>query len=96
VLLDEQGEPVLLVWPEDRARWDDEESAVEFIGDSGEPILLRDGDMVSLGGGGSSNVEDGRNADDFLESVGWVSQPSRNCVMDVRWFVGDLVAENGT
>lgn len=96
VLLDEGGDAVLLVWPHEGTTWDSEEMAVELVGRSGERAVLQDGDQVSFGGGGSSVDEDGTTASDFLESVTWIAEPHRECVSDVRWFVGDLANLDGS
>lgn len=96
VLLDEGGDAVLLVWPHEGTTWDGEEMAVELVGRSGERAVLQDGDQVSFGGGGSSVDEDGTTASDFLESVTWISEPHRECVGDVRWFVGELANLDGS
>ena len=91
VLLDERGEWVLLVWPEGRTVWDQETGAVRYTGRDGAVATLRHGDAVSFGGGGSSRLEGGLSADDFLTSIEWVAEPQLDCVADTRWFVGDLV-----
>jgi hypothetical protein len=96
VLLGEGGDAVLLVWPAEGTTWDGEAMAVEFVGRSGGRAVLQDGDRVSFGGGGSSVDEDGTTASDFLESVTWISEPPRDCVVDVRWFVGDLANLDGS
>lgn len=93
VLLDERGESVLLVWPQGRTTWDNQEAAVLFVGPSGEQGTFRDGDAATFSGGGSSTDEDGTTAEDFLASVVWISEPNRNCLVDNRWFISDLVID---
>lgn len=91
VLLDEQGEDVLLVWPADRTAWNAEGGTVTFIRNNGQVARLRGGDQVSLGGGGSSRGEDGLAADEFMAGIDWVAEPDPECVVDSRWFIYELV-----
>ncbi|MGH9052685.1 MAG: hypothetical protein ACRDWX_06700 [Acidimicrobiia bacterium] len=91
VILDEQGEDVLLVWPADRTSWNPESRTIAFETRDGQMVTLTDGDEVKFGGGGSSMEEDGLSAEAFVTSVKWVSQPQPSCVTDARWFVGDVV-----
>lgn len=91
VLLDERGDGVLLVWPEGRTAWDQETATVRYARRDGAVATIRNGDPVAFGGGGSSQLEGGQSAEDFLTSVEWVAPPQRECVADTRWFVGDLV-----
>lgn len=91
VLLDEQGEDVLLVWPADRTAWNADDGTVTFVRNNGQATSLKDGDQVSFGGGGSSREEDGLAADEFLAGIDWVAEPAADCVMDTRWFVYELV-----
>ena len=95
-LLDERGESVLLVWPQLRTTWDSQDRAVVFVSPSGERVAFQSGDSVTFVGGGSSAEEDGLTVDDFLASVSWTTEPNRDCVADVRWFIGDLVTDNDT
>jgi hypothetical protein len=92
VLLDERGEDVLLAWPADRTSWDPDSKTISFETTDGEAITLRAGDRVSFGGGGSNIEEDGQTAEDFVASLDWVAEPSRSCVVDTRWFVGELAS----
>lgn len=95
VLLEEQGdETALLVWPSAQTNWDGEDMAVEFVSRSGQPTAFRDGDPAVFGGGASSETEGGQTIDEFLASVSWVSQPDRECVGDIRWFISDVEVED--
>lgn len=85
VLLDERGEPVLLVWPDSHTEWDAAAGTVRYTRAGG------DGDAVSFGGGGSSISEGGPSAEEFLASIDWVAEPHSDCVADTSWFIGDLV-----
>lgn len=91
VFVEERGDDVLLVWPADRTTWNDEEKSIEFLQSSGESIHLAHGDQVRISGGGSSVDEGGLEADDWLASIQWTSEPPGPCVKDTRWFVGDLL-----
>lgn len=96
VLLDEGGELVLLVWPQARTAWDSQDMAVVFTSLAGKRMVFQNGDRATFAGGGSSVDEDGNTVDDFLESVAWISEPNRDCVVDVRWFVSDVLTDNDT
>jgi len=91
VVLSEQGADVLLLWPSEETIWNTETEAVSFETLGGAIVELRDGDRVSLAGGGSSVDEGGKSASEFLASVDWVSEPDASCVTDTRWFVNDVV-----
>lgn len=91
VLLHERGEDVLLVWPADRTSWDPDTKTINYESTDGAATTLRDGDLVTFGGGGSSVNEDGIGDEEFIASVDWVAEPAPSCVVDTRWFVGDLV-----
>lgn len=98
VLLDERGESVLLVWPDDMVSWDAGNATVEVPTGDGPTEELHDGDTVRLGGGGSSVAEGGLPAADFVESIDWIAAPDPSCVTDTRWFVGieaSVVARSG-
>ena len=91
VLLDERGEDALLVWPAHRTRWNPDSRTITFETGDGQAVTLADGDEVTFGGGGSSFEEDGLSGEDFVARIEWVSEPAPSCVMDTRWFVGEVV-----
>lgn len=91
VLLDEQGENALLVWPADRTTWNPEARTVTFENLDGEVVTVGDGDEVSMGGGGSSVDEGGVSNEEYISGREWVSPPDPSCASDVRWSVGDGV-----
>jgi len=91
VLLNEQGDDVLLVWPSDKTSWNPATEVVSFDTRRGTTLELHEGDTVSLGGGGTSVAEGGLSAAEFLASVDWVSEPDPSCVPEIRWFVGDVI-----
>ncbi|MGH9113876.1 MAG: hypothetical protein ACRDZN_16490 [Acidimicrobiales bacterium] len=91
VFLDERGDDVLLVWPADRTTWTPETGTISFQRTDGQAVPLADGDEVTLAGGGSSVDEGGREAEDWVAALEWVSEPPSACVTDTRWFIGDLV-----
>ncbi len=88
VLLDEQGELTLLVWPQSRTEWDAAAGVVVFTTTTGARVEVHHVDLVTLVGEGSSEAEDGFTADQFLDSVSWVSELDPGCVPESRWFVG--------
>jgi hypothetical protein len=93
VFLNEQGKDVLLVWPADRTTWAPETGTISFERTDEQTVPLADGDEVTLAGGGSSVDEGGMEAEDWVASLEWVSEPPPACVTDTRWFIGDLVDE---
>ena len=90
VLLDEQGEEVLLVWPVDRTRWDASSQRIAFENVDGARNTFSDGDRVVMGGGGSSLGEGGESSEEWISSIDWVDRPSEACLRDVRWFVANV------
>ncbi len=88
-LLEEpEGALALLIWPANRTTWVVEEGAIRFTNLDNSTVTLRDGERVSLGGGGSSLAEGGIPGDEFVRQTEWVSPPSPSCPNDVRWSVG--------
>ena len=90
VFLDERGEPVLLVWPADRTRWDAGERTVTFANADGTQVVVGDGTAVVLAGGGESSEESGIAPEAWLGSVTWVARPADGCPIDRWWGVGEL------
>lgn len=93
VFLSEQGEDVLLVWPEDRTTWDAEAGTITFRNLDGDTVLLATGDEVRMSGGGSSTNEGGVSNENWAAGIDWVSPPSPSCVTGTRWFVGAEVVK---
>jgi hypothetical protein len=90
VFLDERGDPVLLVWPADRTRWDANERTVTFTNADGTPVIVADGTAVVLGGGGDSSEESGTAPEAWLDGMTWVARPADGCPIDPWWGVGEL------
>ena len=90
VLLDEQGEEVLLVWPADRTRWDPASGSITVEDFDGTQNTFSDASQVVMGGGGSSLIEGGQNSEEWVSSIDWVRRPSDNCLRDTRWFVTEV------
>lgn len=91
VLLEEQGEDVLLVWPANRTIWTPDDATVSFLLGEGQWQTLADGDRITFGGGGSSAAEGGLTSDAWVASIGWVAEPLPSCLTDTRWFIGEFV-----
>lgn len=87
------GEKALLVWPSDRTRWDAATRAIGFTNFDGESVTFRDGDRVSLGGGGDRTEESGLSGQDWVERLQWVAPPDASCPLESRWFVGEVVTD---
>lgn len=89
VLLQEQGEDVLLVWGAGQVTWNADERTIT-IEDADGTVTVADGDQVRLSGGGSSVEEGGDPAEEWAEGIDWTSRPAPSCLTDTRWFVGDV------
>lgn len=84
------GTETLLVWPSDGTGWSPDARTISYVAGEGR-ALLRHGDEVSFGGGGSSAGEDGRDGPAWVDSIAnWESRPDPSCPMDSHWFVGAL------
>lgn len=93
VLLNEQGDEALLVWPADRTSWDPESGRIRFELDDARRVELADGDAVTLGGGGASVTESGRPAEELISDIEWVAEPAASCIRDAIWSVGNVTLE---
>lgn len=89
VFLERGEERSLLVWPADRARWNDD-GTISFATIHGGEITLTSGDYVVMGGGGSSTEEDGMIPQERVDTVPWVHRPSEACLVDGWWFISDV------
>lgn len=87
------GDSELLVWPADRTRWNAADGTIGFAQPEWSQLTLRDGEAVSLGGGGDSAGEGGVSGAEWAASVDWVAPPDASCPMEVRWYVGEVVAQ---
>ncbi len=85
------GESELLVWPADRTRWDASAGTVGFTNSDGSEVNLRDGELVSFGGGGDSTVEGGVSGEEWVARTQWVARPDPSCPMEIRWYVNEVV-----
>lgn len=90
VFLELGGERHLLVWPANRAGWNSGDGSVAFTTLSGHHLSLQTGDALVLGGGGSSEAEDGLDFEAWTASIDWVQAPDPSCASDTRWFVSDV------
>ena len=91
---DAVGDQIFLVWPSDRTRWDPSTRAVLLADTAGTIAALRDGQRVSLGGGGSSVGEGGLGGIGWAIGLDWASlPPDGTCDMDARWFVDDATVD---
>lgn len=89
VLLNEQGDEVLLIWPKGATGWDAAAQTILFEGSDGIVHELRDGDQLQLGGGGASTAEGGLDKEAFLADTDWVSAPDASCLREIVWGVSD-------
>jgi hypothetical protein len=90
VFIEEQGEAVILVWPADRTAWDPAARAISFRRRDDQVVTLRSGESFALGGGGSSEAEDGLSGEEWASSVEWIAPPAPSCLTETRWFVSDV------
>ena len=86
LLLESDGEHLLLVWPADRTRWNAIDRAISFTTLAGEDVTIESGQAVVLTGGGSSVEEDGPG---WAADIDWVQAPHDACLTDGAWFVND-------
>lgn len=91
VLLEERGDMVLLVWPSNRIQWDKGSATVQFTDPNSGPVTIEDGQVVRLGGGGTSVNEGGLGAQEWLDSIKWIAEPPLSCVTDTRWSVSGVL-----
>ena len=82
VAVDTDDGAVGLAWRAGRTRRIEPDGAVEFTDSAGETVVVRDGDMVAVGGGEVS-----------AEAVDWVSEPHPDCVAASDFRVDDLTLE---
>lgn len=88
VFLEEQGRPVLLTWPADRATWDATARTITFVDVDGTSISVEDGASVTVGGSGDDSEESGVTPEVWLAGVPWVARPAAGCPVDPHWAVG--------
>jgi len=86
------GESELVVWPADRTRWDASAGTIGFTNSDGTEVTLRDGELVSFGGGGDSTVEGGVSGEEWVARTDWVARPDASCPMEIRWYVNEVVS----
>ncbi|HEX5827656.1 MAG TPA: hypothetical protein VFY23_09060 [Candidatus Limnocylindrales bacterium] len=76
----------LLVWPEDRTRWDAVTGEVVFTHRDGVVKRVRHGQEVAFGGGAINDI-DGI----AYTGVDWVLRPAPGCDTPTRWHVSSVV-----
>ena len=90
VLVSEEGEEVLVIWPKNQTGWDPAAETVLFERSDGTILELRDGDLLELGGGGDNIYEAGASRESLVESTDWVSPPDDSCLRDIVWSISDV------
>lgn len=80
----------LLVWPADRSAWTANSRTITFRNPDGSTVPLRDGDQVTIGGGGDSDVESSISGDEWVRRTEWVAAPAPSCPIRVRWSVTEV------
>lgn len=88
--LERGDEREFLVWPADRTVWNPVTGTIEFRRLAGEVVIVRSGDRVVLGGGGSSRAEDGLTGPEWVSRLTWIVPPAPECLVDLRWEVSDV------
>ncbi len=86
------GERLFLVWPGDRTAWRANDRSIALKAPDGSSVLLRDGDTVSLAGGGAGGREAGPLDASWANAVDWLVRPDPDCDTSTRWFVGAWMA----
>jgi hypothetical protein len=90
VSLAAQGEDVLLVWPAGPTTWNPEDRTLRFARTDGSVVVMRHGDEVALGGGGSTEAEDGLSGEEWASRIDWIAPPAPACLTQTRFFVSDV------
>jgi hypothetical protein len=76
----------ILVWPEERTRWDAVTAEIVFTSRDGVAKRIRNGMEVALGGG-AINDTDGA----AYTQVDWVARPAARCDTPTRFHVSSVV-----
>lgn len=78
VYLDVRGRRLLLVWPDDRTRWEPATGDISFVRNNGETVTVSPGQFIAVGGG-EEHVQ-----------AGWLATPNPGCP-DAHWLVSDVI-----
>lgn len=89
VLLDVQGEEVLLAWPAARTSWDPATRNITFTNRDGTRQVFSDTNRLMLKGS-SSRAQNGQTNEAWAASLDWVSPPAQGCLRDARLFVDEV------
>jgi hypothetical protein len=89
VLLEVQGEEVLLAWPAARTSWDPATRNIAFTNRDGTRQIFSDTNRLMFQGS-SSRAPNGQTNEAWAASVNWVSPPASECLRDVRLFVDEV------
>ena len=61
---------ILVVWPAENVSWN--RDSIVFDSPNRGRVILKDGEVVSMGGGGTSESEDGLTFNEWIARIGWV------------------------
>jgi hypothetical protein len=89
VLLEVQGDEVLLAWPAVRTSWDPATRNITFTNRDGRRQIFSDTNRLILQGS-SSRAQNGQTNEAWAASLDWASPPARECLRDVRLFVDEV------
>lgn len=89
VLLEVQGEEVLLAWPAALVFWDPATRNITFTNRDGPRPIFSDTNRLMFRGT-ASRAESGETNEAWAASVSWVSPPARECLRDVRLSVDEV------
>lgn len=89
VVIEEQGEDVLLVWDAEQTTWNPDTRTITFENGDGA-MTVGNGDELRVAGGGSSVDEGGATSEEWAVGMDWVSKPASECLTDRRWFVSHI------
>lgn len=91
VTIESNGGRVLVVWPSNSTQWDSDANTITYSAtDDESEVILRDGDTMSVGGGGWAAGESEGDPADWAGSTEWVNEPADECLTEVRFFLGTL------
>lgn len=81
---------MLLIWPADRATWNVADRSISLRNTDGTTVTLRDGDVVSVGGGVEGEADPSGTGRDWTAGTDWVSAPGPSCPVEIGWYVGSV------
>jgi|GEM_PF-940817 len=76
-LVNEDGSEAVPAWKADEVTWDAETETITYAHPDSDPIVIRAGDTIILGG---SSLEDDEDAVPIDRDIEWVAEPDPSCL----------------